>query len=155
MEQTKKKARTQKFSRLLEAVVILYRKVKMFFGTSLQQQAPATFKMVKNQSFRVEIAVADESVIYDVFDYSTAEVLVMTDTFVDGQDGGCVGKGDVVIDLIQMKLKKLGHKKNSSFNFEPQLLHSNEKNLEVSFSYDENDGNFWWEQSVKALLSSQ
>ena len=37
------------------------------FGTLREQLAPATFKMVENQSFYAEIDVADESVIFMMF----------------------------------------------------------------------------------------
>ena len=57
---------------------------KTGYGISLQL-SHATFKMVDNQSFHAEIAMADESIIYDVCDNSTAQELVMSDTFIDGQ----------------------------------------------------------------------
>ena len=41
---------------------------------------------------------AVESVIHDVYDHSTAEELVMSDDFVDGQNGNDVCSRDVVFE---------------------------------------------------------
>ena len=89
-----------------------------------QQLAPETFKKVENQSFHKEVAVADESVIADVLDHSTAEELMM----LDGQDGTGVDSRDVIFD------------------------HSDEKNLKVSFSYAESDGIHWSDQFVQNAI---
>ena len=110
------------------------------FGTSRQQLAPVTFSVVENQSFDAKIAVANESVIYDVCDHPTAMELVMSDALPDSQVGSGVGSGDVVFGLVQMRLEEPDRKKNSSLNSEAQLLHSDEKNMELSFSYAANDG---------------
>ena len=56
------------------------KEVETSFGIS-RQLAPATFKMVENQSFHSQIAVAVDSVIYVFCDLSTAEELVMFDVF--------------------------------------------------------------------------
>ena len=95
---------------------------------------------MENQSFYAEIAAAVESVIYDVCDHSTAEELVISDAFINSQDGSGAGSVDVVFGLVQMKLEEPDRKKNSSLNSETQLLHSDEKKLELSFSSAANDG---------------
>ena len=61
-------------------------------------------------------------------------------TFNDGQDGSVFGSGDVVCGLVQMKFEESDLSKKSSINAEPQLLHSDERNLEASFTYAESDG---------------
>ena len=101
---------------------------------TLLQLVPAIFKKLENHRFDAEIAVAGESVIYYVCDPLTAEELVMSDAFIDGQDGSDLDWGDVVCGLVQMKLEEPGCNKNSSINLEPQLLHSGERSLEASFS---------------------
>ena len=97
---------------------------KNVFRTSRQQLVPETFKMVENQSIDSEEAMADESVIYDVSDYSTAESSVIPEAFVYGQDGSGVGICDEIFCLVQMKLEEPDGKKNSSLKSEPQLVHS-------------------------------
>ena len=92
------------------------------FGTSLQL-VPVIFRKLDNQSFDAEIAAAGETVIYDVCDQSTAEELVKSDAFIDGQDGSSDGSGDVVCGLVQMKLEEPDRKKKCSLNSEAQLPH--------------------------------
>ena len=75
----------------------------------------------------------------------------MSDIFVDGQDGSCVGL-DVIFGLGEMKLEESDCKKNSSLNSEPQLLHSNEKNWKVIFFYVESDRILQSEQTVKSEI---
>ena len=101
---------------------------------------PVIFRKLDNQSFDAEIAAAGETVIYNVSDHSTAEELVKSDAFIDGQDGSGDGSVDVVCGLVQMKLEEPDRKKKCSLNSEAQLLHSDEKKLELSFSYAANDG---------------
>ena len=81
------------------------------YRTLRQQLAPVTFKMVENKSFGAEIAVADESVVYDVYDHSTAEEIVISDVFVDHHDRSVVGLHNVVFNLVQMNLEKPDCKK--------------------------------------------
>ena len=57
---------------------------KTCFGTSSLRPLAAAFRMLVKQSCDEKIAVADESVIDDVFDHSTAEELVMSIAFVYG-----------------------------------------------------------------------
>ena len=123
------------------------------FRTSLQL-VPAVFKKLKNQSFDAEIAAVVESVTYDVCDHSTAEELVMSDNFIDGQDGSCVGSRDVIFRLVEMKLEEPFCKKNSSLNLESQLLHSGERNLEAHFPYAECDGIPKSKQTVQSKVST-
>ena len=109
------------------------------FGNSLQL-VPVIFRKLDNQSFDAEIAAAGETVIYDVCDHSTAEELVKSDAFIDGQDGSGVDSGDVVCGLVQMNLEEPDRKKKCSLKSEALLLHSVEKKLRLSFSYAANDG---------------
>ena len=109
------------------------------FGISLQL-VPAIFRKLDNQSFYAEIAAAVESVIYDVCDYSTAKELAISDAFINSQVDIGAGLVDVVCGLVQMKLEEPDRKKKCSLNSEAQLLHSDEKKLELSFSYASNDG---------------
>ena len=109
------------------------------FGTSLQL-VPVIFRKLDNQSFDAEIAAAGETVIYDVCDHSTAEELVKSDAFLDGQDGSGDGSGDVFCGLVQMNLEEPDRKKICSLNSEAQLLPSDEKKLKLSFPYAANDG---------------
>ena len=113
---------------------------------------PATLEGVESQSFNAGIAAAVESVTFDVCDHSTAEELVISDTFIDGQDGSGVRSGDVVCGLVQMKLEEPHRKKNSSLNWEPQLPHSGKRNLEASFSYAESDGILQSKQIVQSSI---
>ena len=109
------------------------------YRTFRQQLAPAIFKMVENKSFGAEKAVADESVVYDVYDHSTAEEILISDVFVNHHDRSVVGLHSMVFDLVQMKFEKDRLQENSSLNSEPQLLHLNEKKLKASFSYAKSD----------------
>ena len=109
------------------------------FGTSLQL-VPVIFRKLDDESFDAEIAAAGETVICDVCDHSTAEDLVKSEAFINGQDGSGDGSGDVVCGLVQMNLEEPDRKKKCSLNSEAQLLHSDEKKLERSFSYAANDG---------------
>ena len=109
------------------------------FGTSLQL-VPAILRKLDDESFDAEIAAAGETVICDVCDHSTAEDLVKSEAFINGQDGSGDGSGDVVCGLVQMNLEEPDRKKKCSLNSEAQLLHSDEKKLELSFSYAANDG---------------
>ena len=65
---------------------------------------------------------------------------MISDNFFNSQDGSGAGSVDVVFGLVQMKLEEPDRKKNSSLISEAQLLHSDEKKLELSFSYAANDG---------------
>ena len=65
-------------------------------------------------SFDAEIAVADGSIIDDFLDHSTAEELVMSDDFVDGQDGSGVDSRDVIFGLFQMKLEEPGYSEDNA-----------------------------------------
>ena len=82
---------------------------EIVFGNFRQQLVTATFKMLENQSFDAEIAVADESVFDDVLDYSTVEKFVMSDAFADGQDGSGSGSREMVFDIAQLKLAEPGY----------------------------------------------
>ena len=113
---------------------------ELVFETLRQQLAPENFKMLENRSFDAEIAVADESVFGDVLEHSTAEELVKSYAFINEQDGSGDGSGDVVCGLVQMKLEEPDRKKKCSLSSETQLLQSDEKKLELSFSYAANDG---------------
>ena len=113
---------------------------ELVFETLRQQLAPENFKVLENRSFDAEIAVADESVFGDVLEHSTAEELVKSDAFINEQDGSGDGSGDVVCGLVQMKLEEPDRKKKCSLSSETQLLQSDEKKLELSFSYAANDG---------------
>ena len=108
--------------------------------------------MLEYQVFDSEIAAAVESVTYNLCDHSTAEALVMSKTFLDGQDGSGVGLGDVVCGLVQMKSEEPDRKKNSSLNSEHQLLDSGERKLRVSFSYSESDGILRSKQTVQSVI---
>ena len=79
------------------------------FGTSRQQLTRAIFKKLENQNFDAEIALADESVIDNVYDHSTVEELLMSDDFVDGQFGSGVGSRDVIYGLVQIQMDKRGY----------------------------------------------
>ena len=86
------------------------------FGASHQQLAPLIFKIVENQSFDA-VAAADESVNYDVCDYSTAEELVIPNVFAGGSD---IGLRDVGCGLVQMKVEEPDCKENSSLYSKPR-----------------------------------
>ena len=122
-----------------------------FFGTLRQHLAPAIFKKPENQSYDAEIAVTDESVFENVLNLSTAE-LVIFDAFVKSLNGTVVGSHDMFFGLVQMKFEKPERKKNGSLNLEPQLLHSDEKNLAASFSYAGSDGILQSEQTVQNVI---
>ena len=109
------------------------------FGTSLQL-VPVIFRKLDDESFDAEIAAAGETVICDVCDHSTAEDLVKSEAFINERDGSGDGSGDVVCGLVQMKLEEPDRKKKCSLSSETQLLQSDEKKLELSFSYAANDG---------------
>ena len=109
------------------------------FGNSLQL-VPVIFRKLDNQSFDAERVAAGETVIYDVCDHSTAEELVKSDAFINGQDGSGDSSGDVVCGLVQMNLEVPDRKKKCSLNSEALLLHTDEKKLKLSFSYAANDG---------------
>ena len=113
---------------------------ELVFETLRQQLAPENFKVLENRSFDAEIAVADESVFGDVLEHSTAEELVKSYAFINERDGSGDGSGDVVCGLVQMKLEEPDRKKKCSLSSETQLLQSDEKKLELSFSYAANDG---------------
>ena len=112
---------------------------ELVFETLRQQLAPEKFKVLENRSFDAEIAVADESVFGDVLEHSTAEELVKSYAFINEQDGSGDGSGDVVCGLVQMKLEEPDRQKKCSLSSETQLLQSDEKKLELSFSYAAND----------------
>ena len=87
--------------------------------------------MLDNQSFLAEIAMADESIIYDVCDNSTAEELVMSDTFIDGQ-------------VLHNQKREFGDNKSVS--------PSGERDLELKFQKDgKNDCPFDSVENVMAV----
>ena len=95
------KARIENFFATVGGSGDTIREGENFFGTLRQQLAPAIFEKLTDQVFNAEIAAAVESVTHDVCDYSTAEELVMSETFIVGQDGIC----DVNFGLVEKKLE--------------------------------------------------
>ena len=64
---------------------------------------PENFKIVEILKLDFELAAIDESGVYFVFEPSTAEKLLMSNVFVDIQNGRGIGLRDVVFGLVQMK----------------------------------------------------